>query len=296
MLCYVVVYYKEDVLLEEDDNKLRRMKTHLKILSLFIVFSGVLMKSGDVFEGTVGEKVEIKCPYPDDYKFTPKYLCRHPCGSEHVLIKSAKIDQVDQNGRYSLINTVSGRFFTVTIKDLRLKDSGVYYCGLDQWFRDTLKKVNLSVRQAAPVNRPSHTPENTIITTTAFTWTTTLTSAVVTSNNSTSYEQFSSTVRLNESKNGEFVFSVTVVCAGVLVLLVFVALVFLYRKRSDSKSRCLNHPVPENSVQTVDDVFHIYDEMLNEYSLDASSSVIYSTVQQCNPAPQDDFYSLITHH
>ncbi|XP_056092615.1 CMRF35-like molecule 5 isoform X2 [Rhinichthys klamathensis goyatoka] len=146
-----------------------RMKTLTKILCLFVVFSGVSMKSGDVFEGTVGEKVEIRCPYPDDYKYIPKHLCRDPCGSSrHVLIKSEKSDQVVTEGRYSLIDTVSGRFFTVTISDLRLKDSGVYYCGVDQWFRDTLKKVILSVRQA-PVNTPSHTSEKTITTTTTST-------------------------------------------------------------------------------------------------------------------------------
>lgn len=38
---------------------------------------------------------------------------------------------------------------------------------------------------AAPVNRPSHTPENTNITTTASTWTTTLTSSVVTDSQQT---------------------------------------------------------------------------------------------------------------
>ncbi|XP_056092613.1 CMRF35-like molecule 1 [Rhinichthys klamathensis goyatoka] len=173
-------YYKDHVLLEEDD-KLGRMKTHLTILSLFTVLTSVLMKSGDVFEGTVGEKVEIRCPYPDDYRYIPKYLCQHPCGSSgHVLIKSEKSDQVVTEGRYSLIDNVSGRFFTVTIRNLRLKDSGVYYCGVDQWFRDTLKKVNLSVRQATPVNKPSNTSEKTITTTSTWT-TTTLTSAVVTS-------------------------------------------------------------------------------------------------------------------
>ncbi|KAK7135737.1 hypothetical protein R3I94_014417 [Phoxinus phoxinus] len=283
-----------------------------------LVLTSVLMKSGDVFEGTVGEKVEIRCLYSDDYRYTPKYFCRDPCEYKHVLIKSAKTDQVVSDGRYSMINRVSGRVFTVTIKDLRLKDSGVYYCGVDKWWSDILKKVHLSVRQAAPVNRPSHISEKTITST----WkTATLTSAVVTSslqtndpfynNNSTSYEQLSPTVQL---KAAPF-FNVAVVCAGVLVLLVFgvlVALVFLCRKRSHSTSRSLNGAVPENSVQdspdlnqTVDDVHHIYDEMVTENSLagparDANSSVIYSTVQHCGPAPQDDmndFYSLIiTHH
>ncbi|XP_018963794.2 CMRF35-like molecule 5 isoform X1 [Cyprinus carpio] len=284
------------------------MKVHLKILSVFIVLPSVLMKSGPVYVSTEGETVKIICEYPDGHINTPKYFCRHPCtSSKHVLIKTVKPDQALSDGRYSIIDSVNGRSFTVTIKHLRLTDSGVYYCGLDQWFKDTLKKVNISVHQAAPGSRSTHTPENTHITST---WTTTLTSTDISYSN----EQFSATSPAVQSKGSTLLVSVPVVCAGFLVLLVFgvlVALVSLCRKRSDLKSKCLKPPVPENPVQdspnlnrvsqTADNVNHLYDEIVTEYSLvglarDGDSTVIYSTVQHCDPAPQNvenDLYSLI---
>ncbi|XP_026101001.1 CMRF35-like molecule 8 [Carassius auratus] len=289
------------------------MKVHLKILSVFVVLTGVLMKSGNVYEGTEGESVEIRCPYQDDYKYSPKYFCRHPCYSNHVLIKSAKIDQVVSDGRYSLINTVSGRLFSVTIRNLRQTDSGVYYCGLDQWFSDTKNIVRLSVHPAAPVNRSTHTPENTE---TTHIWTTALTStdtSISLSDKSDSYEQFSptsSTVQSNGSTTLDkdfFAFSIPVVCAGVLVLLVFgvlVGLVSFCRKRSELKSRFQDTPDLNQVSQTVYDVHHLYDEIVAENSpagpaRDGDSANTYSTVQHCDPAPQNDvkdLYSVITHH
>ncbi len=115
----------------------------LAVFSLVLMKSFVLMKSEDVYVRTEGETVDIRCTYPDDHIYTPKYFCRHPCTS--VLIKSAKGGQVVSNGRYSLTDITSGRVFTVSIRHLRLTDSGVYYCGLDQWFSDKNNKVHLSV-------------------------------------------------------------------------------------------------------------------------------------------------------
>lgn len=97
--------------------------------------------------GAEGETVEFKCSYPDAYKYTPKYFCREPCGSSDVLITSGKSDGFVSKGRYSVLDTTSAKTFSVTIKTLQLQDAGVYYCGLDQWGRDTLTKVVLKVRR-----------------------------------------------------------------------------------------------------------------------------------------------------
>ncbi|XP_056319470.1 CMRF35-like molecule 5 isoform X2 [Danio aesculapii] len=268
------------------------MKPHLSFMSLLAVLTEVLMKSGDANVGTESGEVEIRCPYPDTHIYKPKYFCREPC--RNVLIKAEKTDQVFTTGRYSLYDDVNGRFFTVTIRKLKLTDSGVYYCGLDQWFFDTLTKVHLSVT-LAPVSRPLHTTENTFIT--SNTHTTTLTSTDSDKQSSLTTQTTKRTSNVEETLG-----SLAVVCAVVLALVVFcvvVALAYLCRKRSDLKSRCLQPPVTEilalpDPNQTAEGVYHIYAETVTD-----KSPVIYSTVQLCDPAAQDDantLYSLITPH
>ena len=96
--------------------------------------------------GREGGCLDIICSYPDGYQNVPKYLCLHPCTTKnHVLIKSEKANDVVQNGRFSLYDNVHGRTFTVTIKHLESQDAGSYYCGLDQWGRDVMIKVEVSV-------------------------------------------------------------------------------------------------------------------------------------------------------
>ncbi|XP_073766560.1 uncharacterized protein isoform X2 [Danio rerio] len=272
-----------------------RMKPHLSFMSLLAVLTEVLMKSGDVYVGREGGEVEIRCSYPDKHIYTSKYFCREPC--KNVLIKTEKVDQVFTTERYSLFSSVNERFFTVTIRKLRLTDTGVYYCGIDQWFYDKLMKVHLTVTPA-PVSRPSHTTENTLITSNTHTTTLTSTDGVNTDEPSSLTTQTTKHISNVEETLG----GVPVVCAVVIALLGFcvvVALAYLCRKRSDMKSRFLQPPVTgipasTDPNQTADGVYHIYDEMVID-----SSSVIYSTVQHCDPAAQDDantLYSLITPH
>ena len=94
--------------------------------------------------GTEGGRVELKWPYPNEHRYTPKYFCRHPCRSGDVLITIEKFGYISK-GRYSIYDGKDARTFSVFIKKLKLQDAGVYYCGLDRWVVDTLTKVVLTV-------------------------------------------------------------------------------------------------------------------------------------------------------
>lgn len=48
-------------------------------------------------------------------------------------------------GRYNI--TDQGNTFLVTISDLRLNDSGIYWCGIKRIVFDTFKKVVLTVTE-----------------------------------------------------------------------------------------------------------------------------------------------------
>nr|XP_015197591.1 PREDICTED: CMRF35-like molecule 5 isoform X3 [Lepisosteus oculatus] len=108
---------------------------------------GCVMSAERRVSGSEGGSVEIECNYPDGYQYKKKYWCRHPCGNKDVLIKTGKTDTVVSVGRFSLYDNVSFRTFTVTMSRLTLQDTGVYYCGLEQWGTDRLSEIHLRVRK-----------------------------------------------------------------------------------------------------------------------------------------------------
>ncbi|XP_041934885.1 CMRF35-like molecule 8 [Alosa sapidissima] len=108
------------------------------------VFEVFIRAESIVVSGTAGEDVAIQCPYPKAHERTPKYFCRDPCNTEDVLVPSKN---AQNETRYSLHDNPSGPFFTVTIRRVTLKDSGTYYCGLDQWGKDTLTKILLIITE-----------------------------------------------------------------------------------------------------------------------------------------------------
>ncbi|KAF4072429.1 hypothetical protein AMELA_G00262750 [Ameiurus melas] len=272
------------------------------------------IKAESVFTGTEGGSVDISCKYPDGYQYTPMYFCRDPCSYSDVLIKSVKADMIVSEGRYTALNTLSTRSFSVTIRHLTLKDSGVYYCGVDAWGKDKLTKVKLTVSEVsthAPVSRQTQNTEVTQLPhTTNVITTPSGRDHASTLDHSTSYEETSSTNQAQNSLNPHG--HLLPVCGGVLGLIlccVLAALVIVYRKSSNKytswKLACCLPPAPENQIPNSSpdqDIYYVYDEITAVYSsagpaVGDDSSATYSTIQLPAPADNDcSLYSLVAPH
>ncbi|XDV16714.1 hypothetical protein PO909_016303, partial [Leuciscus waleckii] len=76
-----------------------------------------------------GEHLNITCHYNSDLKNKIKFFCK---GSDPSLCESSGIkasSETNSTGRFSLRDDESAGVFTVTITDLTLEDSGIYWCG-----------------------------------------------------------------------------------------------------------------------------------------------------------------------
>ncbi|XP_069046371.1 CMRF35-like molecule 5 isoform X3 [Lepisosteus oculatus] len=271
------------------------MKSSLYILTLFIGLGCVTSAERRV-NGSEGESVEIQCNYPDGYRYKEKYWCRHPCGNKDVLIKTGKTDTVVTVGRFSLYDNVSIRTFTVTMSRLTLQDTGVYYCGLEQWGTDGLSKIHLRVRKAPTV--PTVTPSA------PGSVTEEVTATALTA--SSSQDTASSTT---DAK------SLIGAALGVMALLLLVAVFILVRQRQKRATRSLDKkPTVRNGAtgteQSEDVAPGVYEEIdaggarplssvyySVSYHQEEDSQGLYSLAQLPVDIPEDsEVYSFITAH
>lgn len=90
----------------------------------------------------VGKQIKIQCSH--SYADTSvKYFCKGACRDQDVIITSRR-SRTDSNGRYKIED--EGNTFYVTISDLKVEDSGTYWCGIERVGVDTYNEVVLTVK------------------------------------------------------------------------------------------------------------------------------------------------------
>ncbi|KAM9492068.1 uncharacterized protein ACWYII_004070 isoform 2-T2 [Salvelinus alpinus] len=98
--------------------------------------------------GLVGGQVEIKCSHKFA-KHNKKYFCKDTCTGSDILVHTEDSKDYTKTGRYSIDDRGDGDL-TVTINNLKMSDSGTYWCGVDRFFIDTSQEVLLRVLDASP--------------------------------------------------------------------------------------------------------------------------------------------------
>ncbi|XP_077057573.1 CMRF35-like molecule 9 isoform X3 [Siphateles boraxobius] len=108
-------------------------------LWLWIFLSEFKTSTTGGISGYTGRYIIIPC----SHKWASsniKYFCRDPCGARDILVKSDRSPE----GRYTLEDSGTGTFY-VNITDLQESDSGIYWCGVQRFGKDTYQEVNLTV-------------------------------------------------------------------------------------------------------------------------------------------------------
>ncbi|XDV16738.1 hypothetical protein PO909_016309 [Leuciscus waleckii] len=96
--------------------------------------------------GYSGGEVNITCKYDKGYTENKKYFLKEQGSMRRDRIRTNEKDKWVKNDRFSLYDDTSSAVFTVTLGNLRERDSGTYQCGVDiKSGTDPLTEVNLKV-------------------------------------------------------------------------------------------------------------------------------------------------------
>ncbi|XP_052050442.1 polymeric immunoglobulin receptor-like [Apodemus sylvaticus] len=91
----------------------------------------------------------VQCRYNPHWKYYNKFWCR---GSHwntcNFLIGTNISEQLVKKNRVSIWDNQTDLIFTVTMEDLRMRDAGIYWCGIMRAGYDPMFKVNVNIEPA----------------------------------------------------------------------------------------------------------------------------------------------------
>ncbi|XP_012616253.2 uncharacterized protein LOC105869150 isoform X1 [Microcebus murinus] len=96
---------------------------------LVLLASASWAQKVEILSAVEGETVSVICPYQQSQRRQGKSWCRWT-GNKSCVIVVASPMTVAPEPRFSIQDNVSSGVFTVTMTELRVKDSGFYSCGI----------------------------------------------------------------------------------------------------------------------------------------------------------------------
>ncbi|KAH0518649.1 CMRF35-like molecule 1 [Microtus ochrogaster] len=185
----------------------------------------------------------VRCRYDSSWKDYKKYWCRGADWKTCETLVETDMEQVVKKDRVSIRDDRTDSVITVTMRELRISDGGVYWCAIERFGPDHKFKVNVNIGPA--------------LTTLPITSTTTMFTETVAANTTmfsmmTSYYSDGSPVSDNgdsgddsSDRGGGNVLSLSVllpVVSAVLLLLLLVTSLFAWRMMRRQKKAAGPHP------------------------------------------------------
>ncbi|KAM9208831.1 protein CD300H-like [Dugong dugon] len=130
----------------------------------------VTLSGPSTVTGVVGESLSVQCRYEERFKEHNKYWCREqlaPIGPCNKIVETSSSEREKTKGRVSIRDHPAQLSFTVTVKNLTVKDEGQYRCGIDKrWWKDGVNpfdpifQVVISVFPALATASTTHSPSS----------------------------------------------------------------------------------------------------------------------------------------
>ncbi|XP_069089285.1 CMRF35-like molecule 3 [Pleurodeles waltl] len=133
------------------------------IVWVLVFYPGVYLAARDhEVSGTVGESLTVHCTYPKNLRGYKHYWCKgaHQTSCS-IVVQSKGSENKVRSGRFSVEDKHRNCIFTVTMIDLTLGDSGLYWCGTERPGPDFIFQVRVTIslsHHALDFNKPKMKP------------------------------------------------------------------------------------------------------------------------------------------
>ncbi|XP_073495545.1 uncharacterized protein, partial [Phyllobates terribilis] len=120
-------------------------------------FTGILCLIGPS-KATIrsGNSMTVRCVYDEGYEDYIKYWCKGESSSSCIIqIKTETHKKEVSMGRFTIKDTPATHSFNVTMENMRVKDSDIYYCGIERNLKDNMHMMKVEVLPGVcPITAP----------------------------------------------------------------------------------------------------------------------------------------------